>query len=366
MSCIVAMLTYFSARFGVRFGLGDAGEVDIAVAVLAGGVGAAFGAVVSALRGGGSGEEVWRTICGVLGSALGAAVSSVVGGEGNGATVGTIVSAVFGCVVGGTFGVNLGGVCCVIGAVVCAIFGAAFGALLYAVAGGISYGVLGFVVSKILSAAGVSDDTSIFVSRVMLGLGVVAGAVGGAVLGLKAGYCRGVGVGAAVFSRAQKYVSYTRRMRRRVNQAVKKDKKSFQELQANINSLEECIVEFAVFCRKNIHSVLSSTLLQNEFWFLINILRKSLDLPLPQSEEFGAEPSVEVLRTTLPNLIQEEANIHFTHVTTFLERFQLYRSNLEVSKLSQELLECRNEEEIQTMIMNFIEAKFTETFTSQL
>ena len=110
-----------------------------------------------------------------------------------------------------------------------------------------------------------------------------------------------------------------------------------------------------MFCRDHIDSVLSSELVEGEFRILLGILRVT--------RSSGAAANTQV-----PMLLEEEVNIHDTRVSSLMEQLRSSTGNQELSlivqQILQELREGPNVEEIRTMIMNFIEAKFTETCKS--
>lgn len=133
------------------------------------------------------------------------------------------------------------------------------------------------------------------------------------------------------------------------------DKIACQILESDQKLLGNCVVDFAVFCRDHIDSVLSSELVEGEFSFLLDVLRGAHSL--------GAAESVRV-----PILLAEEMNIHDTRVSTLMEQLLRSTANQELSSITQQILrelrEGPNDEEIRTMIMNFIQAKFTEACKS--
>lgn len=140
-----------------------------------------------------------------------------------------------------------------------------------------------------------------------------------------------------------------------VRQAIDKDKNACQELESNQNLLGNCVADFAVFCRDHIDSVLSSELVEGEFGILLDILRGTRSPRAAQNAQ-------------VPMLLEEEVIIHGTRVRTLMEQLRLSTAKQELSLIIQQILhelrECPNNEEIRTMIMNFIEAKFTEACKS--
>jgi len=144
-----------------------------------------------------------------------------------------------------------------------------------------------------------------------------------------------------------------------VSLAINKDKHACQSLTVQHKRLEKSVANFAVFCRDHIHLVLSSELAEGEFHFLLYILRGTYSP--------GAAANAQV---PLHVLVNKEVNIHDTHVSTLMERFN-WRSLSAYQGLSSitqqilhELQEGPNDDEIQTMITNFIEAKFAEACES--
>ena len=97
--------------------------------------------------------------------------------------------------------------------------------------------------------------------------------------------------------------------------------------------------------------------MDGELSFLLDILRGS--------HSPKAAGNVQV---PLHMLLDEEVNIHFTRVSTLMGQLKGCKGNQELSSITQQILhelrEGPNDEEIQTMIMNVIEAKFTEACKS--
>jgi len=140
-----------------------------------------------------------------------------------------------------------------------------------------------------------------------------------------------------------------------VPRAIDEDKNACQNLKIHQERLGRCAADFAVFGRDHIDSVLSSELLKGEFSSLLYILRGTHS---PKAAGNAQVP--------LHMLLDEEVNIHLTRVSTLMAQFNL--ANEELSSITQEILhelqEGPNDDEIQTMIMNFIEAKFAEACKS--
>lgn len=136
---------------------------------------------------------------------------------------------------------------------------------------------------------------------------------------------------------------------------ILQDKIACQILESDQKLLGNCVVDFAVFCRDHIDSVLSSELVEVEFRFLLDVLRGA--------HSPGAAENVQV-----PILLAEEMNIHDTRVSTLMEQLLRSTTNQELSSITQQILrelrEGPNNKEIRTMIMNFIQAKFTEACKS--
>ena len=137
-----------------------------------------------------------------------------------------------------------------------------------------------------------------------------------------------------------------------VLQAFDKCRKESRELKTKEGALGEYAADFAVFCRKHIHSVVSSKLAGDEFRFLLDILRGTRSHGVP-----------------VTTLLDEEEIIH-SRVTTLLERLQRSASNQEALTITEQILaelhESPNDEEIERRIKNFIETKFAEACKSQL
>lgn len=140
-----------------------------------------------------------------------------------------------------------------------------------------------------------------------------------------------------------------------VQQAIVQDKFACQGLESDQKLLGNCVVDFAVFCRDHVDSVLSSEVVEDEFRFLLDILRGT--------NSPGAAENVQV-----PKLLDEEVNIHDTRVSTLMEQLCRSTANQELSSITQQILrelrEGPNDGEIRTMIMNFIQAKFSEACKS--
>lgn len=136
---------------------------------------------------------------------------------------------------------------------------------------------------------------------------------------------------------------------------ILQDKIACQILESDQKLLGNCVVDFAVFCRDHIDSVLSSELVEGEFRFLLDVLRGA--------HSPGAAESVRV-----PILLAEEMNIHNTRLSTLMEQLLRSATNQELSSITKQILrelrEGPNDEAIRTMIMNFIQAKFTEACKS--
>jgi len=142
-----------------------------------------------------------------------------------------------------------------------------------------------------------------------------------------------------------------------VRKAIDEDKLACLGLYSSLHSLENCVADFAAFCRDYIDSVLSSELVEDEFRFLLSILRGT--------HSPGASANT---RVSLPTLLDEEMNIHDTRVSTLMEQLKPSTTNQEALSITEQILnelrEGPNDEEIRTMIMNVIEAKFTEACKS--
>ena len=144
-----------------------------------------------------------------------------------------------------------------------------------------------------------------------------------------------------------------------VSLAINEDKNEWQSLKFQHKRLEKSVASFAVFCRDHIDLVLSSDLAEGEFSSLLYILR-GIHSP-------GAAANAQL---PLHVLVNKEVNIHDTRVSTLMEQFhwRFSSANQELSSITQQILhelqEGPNYDEIQTMITNFIEAKFSEACES--
>jgi len=144
-----------------------------------------------------------------------------------------------------------------------------------------------------------------------------------------------------------------------VRLAIYADEIACQILKIRQNLFGSCVANFGVFCRDHIDLVLSSDLAEGEFSSLLYILR-GIHSP---GEAANAQVPLHVL-------VNKEVNIHNTRVSTLMEQFHWRSSsaNQELSSITQQILhelqEGPNYDEIQTMITNFIEAKFSEACES--
>ena len=143
------------------------------------------------------------------------------------------------------------------------------------------------------------------------------------------------------------------KMQSRTTEAIVQDRKVFQELQPKADYLKQCVADLAIFCRKHTEPVLSSRHMEGEFHSLRDVLRKQ-------------EVKVPVLRLTLPVFIQEEVNVHFTRLCHSLERLRQASANegilTIIGGILDELHEGPEDEEIRTMIVNFVEKEFAMIF----
>lgn len=98
-----------------------------------------------------------------------------------------------------------------------------------------------------------------------------------------------------------------------------------------------------------IDSVLSSELVEDEFSFLLDILRGT--------HSPKAAGNAQILDPC------ENIGFNFKHVHDLLQHFSTYEE-LIAEDILHELQEGPNDDEIQTMITNFIEAKFAEACKS--
>lgn len=150
----------------------------------------------------------------------------------------------------------------------------------------------------------------------------------------------------------------------RSGQTIYEDKNACQELERSQNLLGDCVADFAVFCRDHVDSVLSSELVDDEYRFLLYILRGT------HSPAAGAAANARVPLRPLPIVLCEELKIRLEIVSFLVKKLWRSKANREVSTITQEILdelqEGPNDEEMRTMIINFIEAKFVEACKSQL
>ncbi len=396
-----------AAAFGVEFiGLAIVagalgGAVGAAVGTSGGDnvktVGAVLGSAISAhvvgyigVRSADGDDNLETGMCAVFGLAFGAAVGSALGAAGTVAAVGATVGVAVGVLIICKIAFKFGGVCFVVGAVVFALLGASLGALigvLVVVLLGVPVGALVwnivFLAVKVLAAAGASEAAVLSVSLISLAvialIGAVNGTLNGAVVGIKVGLeiafilgggldvlvnlvvlaAFGAGVGAKVAIAVEKYVTNTYRMKR-VHHAIDKDRKTYQELKAKEDNLGQSVADFAVFCCQHNGLVLSSELVEDEFRFLLDILRRTRRIP-PNAAAEGAAP-----RSTLRH---EDVNIRLL-VSNLLKQLHPSTSDQEalttIEKILDEQQECPNDEEIQRRIIDFMETKFAEACTSQL
>ena len=170
---------------------------------------------------------------------------------------------------------------------------------------------------------------------------IAGGAIGNAVFG-----------GAGVDSGGEESIM-VRLNSQKIDEAIDEDKLACLELNSSLHRLEKCVADFAVFCRDYIDSVLSSDLVEDEFSFLLSILR-------------GTHSPANT-RVPLSTLIVEEVYIHATRVRTLMEQLQHSATNQEAVSITEQILNELREgpnDEIRSMIQNVIEAKFTEACKS--
>ena len=142
-----------------------------------------------------------------------------------------------------------------------------------------------------------------------------------------------------------------------VRQAIVGDKHACRELYSSLNRLGDCVTDFASFCCDHIDSVLSSELVEGEFRFLLYILRGT-----------HSPRAVANAQVPLPVLLDEEVNIHAKRVDTLIEQLKrstAYQEAIAIIKqIVDEFQQGPNGEEIRTMVINFIEAKFAKACKS--
>lgn len=137
-----------------------------------------------------------------------------------------------------------------------------------------------------------------------------------------------------------------------IRQAIDEDKNAREGLQKIQIHLGIYVAELAEFFRR--HNDL--LLLSSELRFLRCIMS---GVPFPRAAESAQAPI----------LFDEVLNTDDTHVSILMEQLEHSAANQESIIIEQILHELRggqNHEEIQTMIRNFIEAKFAQEFKSQL
>lgn len=202
----------------------------------------------------------------------------------------------------------------------------------WTVGGLVAAGVLTVGLAPVIATASAAVAAANLAQN-LRGLGAGAGAAGG---------------GAIVEVRESEKIS-------EVQQAIVQDKIACRDLESDQKLLGNCVVDFAVFCRDHVDSVLSSEVVEDEFRFLLDILRGT--------NSPGAAENVQV-----PKLLDEEMNIHDTRVSTLMEQLRRSTANQELSSITQQILrelrEGPNDGKIRTMIMNFIQAKFSEACKS--
>ena len=134
------------------------------------------------------------------------------------------------------------------------------------------------------------------------------------------------------------------------------DLDAFLDVNQGLSLLGDRVADFAVFCCDHIDFVLSSELVDSEFSFMLYVLRGT--------HSPGAAANTQV---PLSKLLEEELNIIDTRVITLTQLLHS-AANEEVSSIIQQILhelhEGPNDEEVPTMIMNFIEAEFAEALKS--
>lgn len=186
------------------------------------------------------------------------------------------------------------------------------------------------------------------------GTAVAALVAGALAIPFTFGTSMAVGAAAAAGAGAAGTIMNTWKTQNEAREIIVQDRKVCEELQAKVASFEQRITGFAVFCREHIDLVLPSEL---------DILRR------PNREEFEAAKEEVLPTATIPKLLNEEVNIHFMRVGTFMQQLQRSTAtNHEVLTMIQhildELRECPNDEEIQTMTVNFIEEIFDSKLSS--
>lgn len=135
-----------------------------------------------------------------------------------------------------------------------------------------------------------------------------------------------------------------------IRQAIDEDKNAREGLQKNQIHLGICVAELAEFFRLHNDSLL----------LLSSILRFLRCIMSGERSPEAAE------NAQAPILFDEVVNIDDTHVSILMGQLERSTANQEVASIIQQILhnlpEGPHHEEIQTMIKNFIEAKFAQEF----
>ena len=138
-------------------------------------------------------------------------------------------------------------------------------------------------------------------------------------------------------------------MQENIKREADQDEMALQELKSKVDSLKQRVACLAVLCRKHTELVLSSRLMESEFHFLHNIVRKR-----------EAEAEVSVLLFPLPEFIEKELNVHCTRLPNLLELLRRSEPNEKVQLALDE--GPLNDEAIHVMIVDFIKKGFALSF----
>lgn len=180
--------------------------------------------------------------------------------------------------------------------------------------------------------------------------GTVAAALTSGSLLVGAAAAAGVGAAGAVFNKWN--------MQRKAKEEIIKERKVFDELQPNADSLKKPLAGLADFCQKHTDSVLSSRHLEGEFHLLSRMLQKQ-EPEDPKSTE-GRK---------LANFIKDEVEKHYTSIRQPLELLSTSQNDEEISenicRILEQLKVGPGEQEIRAMISSFIEKEFADNFFSR-
>ena len=185
----------------------------------------------------------------------------------------------------------------------------------------------------------------------MLGLFAVATAPAAAAVGAAAAAGGGTGAFVGAYNALAGREIYKLKIEE-VHRDISRDRMEGKKLKEmiEVDALGKCVADFAVFCRAHIDSVLSSKLLEDEFGFLLDVLRGTRSY-------VAAEPQ--------PTLVPKEVNFDFDLVKTLLERLRRLETPEITRQILNELQECPGDGEIRTRITDFTAKKFAGACASQ-